>query len=201
MKTQNQSPEPKSKKVNQLIFVEYEKAAGDGHLITVVDSYRNVIGRIHKSYNDQTNKYEYAAFDHAGNLMSKNEKLWELKKEFTGNREHLLEQAHQRRIESKEQSKEKSEQTRQNTKGEERKKETEILRNGKNGLEKQITKAEQTQTKPTERAVEKEDKGATVEEHALENNVQNRQAEREEELNDLRDEREDDDRGDMDVPF
>ena len=197
MKNQTQSPEPKSKKVNQLIFVEYEKAAGDGHLITVVDSYRNVIGRIHKSFNDETKKYEYISYDHAGNLMGQNEKLWQLKNEFTNNREQLLEQAHQRRIVSRENAKEKS-QTPQITKQEDRKKETQELRNGKSSQEKQVS---QTQTKPSEMAGEKEDSRTGAKENAHENGEQNRQEEREQELEDLRDEREDDDRGDMDIPF
>jgi len=110
MKTQSQTTEQKPKKVNQLIFTEYEKPAGDGHFITVGDSYHNVIGRIHKSYNEELRKYEYLAYDHAGNSMGKNDKLWQLKNEFVNNRDQLLEQAHQRRIAAKEKTKETPEQ-------------------------------------------------------------------------------------------
>jgi len=106
MKTQSQTTEQKPKKVNQLIFTEYEKPAGDGHFITVNDSYHNVIGRIHKSYNEELRKYEYLAYDYAGNQMGTNDKLWQLKKEFTDNRDLLLEQAHIRRIAAKEKVKE-----------------------------------------------------------------------------------------------
>lgn len=102
----------KSKKENQLIFVEYEKPTKEGHLITVVDSYHNTIGRIHRSYNEQTKKYEFTAYDHAEKpLYMKSEKVWELKNQFTSNRSELLEQAHQRRIESKENSRSNAVQT------------------------------------------------------------------------------------------
>jgi len=102
----------KTKKENQLIFVEYEKPTKEGHLITVVDSYHNTIGRIHRSYNEQSKKYEFTAYDHAGKpLYLGSEKVWELKNQFTANRGDLLEQAHQRRIESKENSRSSATQT------------------------------------------------------------------------------------------
>src|SRR6185369_15935271 len=102
MKTQSQTTEQKPKKINQLIFTEYEKPARDGHFMTIGDSYHNVIGRIHKSYNEETQKYLYTAFNHAGILIGKSEKLWFLKNDFISNRDQLLEQAHQRRIAAKE---------------------------------------------------------------------------------------------------
>jgi hypothetical protein len=97
-----------NKKFNQLIFVEYEKPTKEGHFITVVDSYRNQLGKIHKSFNEKTRKYEYTSYDHAGNVTASGEKIWEIKKEFTDNREKLLEDAHQRRLESKDQVKDTS---------------------------------------------------------------------------------------------
>lgn len=105
MKTKNQSQEKSTQKINQLIFIEYEKAAQNGHFITVGDSYHNTIARIHKTFNEETGKPEFTVFDHEGKEIAKGEKLWELKKDFTDNREQLLEQAHQRRIESKEKEK------------------------------------------------------------------------------------------------
>ena len=102
MKNSNQN-QTKSKKVNQIIFVEYQHPTDDGHLITVTDSYRNTLGRINREYNAETKKYEFTAYDHTGKAVSeKSEKLWELKKMFTDNSKQLLEDAHQRRIESKE---------------------------------------------------------------------------------------------------
>ncbi len=181
MKSNN--PEQNQRKVNQLIFAEYEKTAGDGHFITVVDSYRNVIGRIHKSYNDEAKKYEYAAFDHKGSLMAQKDKLWELKKEFINNREPLLEQAHQRRIANKEESKEKlietlnevPQQTQKATRVEERKKETEMVRHGK---EKENLK--------------------TRDKFATKNLGKDTKQEREQELTDLRNDHQDE-RGDIEM--
>lgn len=105
MKTKNQTQAKSSQKINQLIFIEYEKAAQNGHFITVGDSYHNTIGRIHKTFNQETGKTEFTVFDHEGKEISKSEKLWELKKGITDNREQLLEQAHQRRIENNEKEK------------------------------------------------------------------------------------------------
>lgn len=105
MKTKNQTQEKTSKKFNQLIFIEYEKAAPNGHFITVGDSYHNTIGRIHKTFNQETGKPEFTVFDHEGKEIAKGEKLWELKKGLTDKREELLEQAHQRRIENNEKEK------------------------------------------------------------------------------------------------
>jgi hypothetical protein len=106
MKNSNQN-QTKSEKINQVIFVEYQFTTKDGHLVSVTDSYRNPLGRIYRSYNEQTQKYEFSACDHAGKpIGQKTEKLWELKKVFTDNSKQLLEDAHQRRIESKKLSKE-----------------------------------------------------------------------------------------------
>lgn len=167
MKTTTKNPEQPKTKFNQLIFTEYEKATKDGHFITVGDSYHNTIGRIYKNFNEETKKFEYTSLDHAGNPLGKSEKLWELKKEFTNNRELLLEQAHQRRIESKAQAKQTTNQP-------------------------QPAKTEkQPEAKPQEKTTEK------VNTPAVGN--KSRQEEREHELEDLRGERENDDRGDMDM--
>lgn len=105
MKNSNQN-QSHGKKVNQLIFVEYQHPTQDGHLVTVTDSYRNPLGKIHRDYNEQTKKYEFSAYDYAGKPIGpKTEKLWELKKVFTDNSKQLLEDAHQRRIESKQNAK------------------------------------------------------------------------------------------------
>ena len=194
MKTQNKSSEQKPKKENQFRFIEYEKPTGDGHFITVTDSYHNVIGRVHKSYNDQTKKYEYAAFDHAGNLMSKSEKVWEVKNVYINNRVQLLEAAHQRRIESKQQPKEVATEKPQPTKTAERKNEIKNLRVEKTGKGKETAKiVESTERKSSERSVAKSE---SSNHHASDET--NQQQEREEELEELRDTQEDD-RGDMDM--
>jgi hypothetical protein len=181
MKNQTKNTEQKTVRQNNLRFIEYEKPSGDGHFITIADSYHNVIGRVHKSFNEETKKYEYVAFDHAGNLMSKSDKLWELKNEFVKNREHLLEQAHQRRVASKDKSNEM-----QTDRTDERKNEMENLRNDKNGIEKQYDKSQ-----------EKSNSNAH-EENNIVDNEQSQQDEREQELDDIRSDR-DDDRGDMDL--
>jgi hypothetical protein len=208
MNNPKSNSEQKTKKENQLIFIEYEKATRDGHNITVVDSYHNVIGRGHKLYNDLTKRYEYVAYDHAGNLMFKADKQWELKNEFVKNRTHLLEEAHQRRIASKEQSKqnrengkeekttEKQFRNRPMNKSEERKRETEKLREDKTGKNKDRA-LEKVDTKSNDKAIGKDDGRTNARENEPAKDEQSRQDEREQELEDLRDEQ-DDDRGDMD---
>ena len=185
MQNQNKTTEQKTKKENQLRFIEYEKPAGDGHFVTIADSYHNVIGRVHKSFNDETKKYEYVAFDHAGNPFAKSDKLWQVKNEFVKNRETLLEQAHQRRIESKEKS-----QQVQPSKSDDRKKETEKLRHDKSGVGKQTDKSQEKAGEQTDRR--------TDDANNQSDEAQAQQEEREQELEDLRDDK-DDDRGDMDM--
>ena len=177
MTTQTKNTAEKNQKQNQLRFIEYEKPKGDGHFITVGDSYHNVLGRVHKSFNEETKKYEYIAFDHAGNMMAKGDKLWEVKNEFVKNRETLLEQAHQRRIESKEKSKEA-----QPEKSVERKNDLANIRNGKSGMEKQNAKG--IDEKNNERGEK--------------NIIEEEWNEREEELDDIRNGK-DDDRSEMDM--
>ena len=169
MKPNSQSPEQKQKKVNQLFFIESEKPSPEGHFINIKDSYGNEIGNIFKLYSDPINKYEYIAFDHEGNLMSKNEKLWSLKKEFTDNSELLREQARQRRIAIKEKAMQPQEPVQRLTDKEKRKHEIQNLRTDRVSQEKNISKEN---TQPKEK--------------------QNVNKEREQELNDLREEREND---------
>jgi hypothetical protein len=191
MKTETQNTAQKNQKQNQLTYLEYEKPTGNGHFITVGDSYHNVIGRIHKSFNEETKKYEYVAFDHAGNLMSKSDKLWEVKNEFIKNRETLLEQAHQRRIASKEKfrevSEEKSEKVQQVNRIDQRKNEIGKLREGTIGKEVQ-----------TEKSKEQIDSRSLQENNDRPDSKQNQQDEREQELNEIRNSR-DDDRGDNEL--
>lgn len=130
MTTQNNKP----KKENQFVFVEYEKANEQGHKITIMDLYRNVIGRIHQSYNKELEKYEFTAYDHAGKEMFKDDQVWKIKKEFSNQREKLLEDAHQRRIESKKAksvSQEVKTEKQQPTKQDEREKEIQNIRQNK----------------------------------------------------------------------
>ena len=103
-KTQEVSTNATLKKENQLLFIEYSKPTQEGHFITVGDKYKNIYARIHKVYNQDLGKYEYTAYDRNGKFISKSDKLWELKNEFAKNSKELLEEAHQRRIASKEQS-------------------------------------------------------------------------------------------------
>ena len=156
----NKTSKQKIQKQNQLVFIEYEKPSDNGHFMTVMDSYRNVIGRINKNYNEQTKKYEYTAFDHAGKSFSKGEKLWEVKGEFISNRKELLENAHQRRIASKENSKdeavEKTQKAEKVDKTVERKNEIKKVR-GKSGQEKQNEKAGSRLSQQEEREQELQD--------------------------------------------
>ena len=86
---------------NQLVYVEYENPTDTGHKITVMDSYRNVLGRVNEKFNEQTNKFEYSFNDHQGNPMFQNEKLDGLKEDISKNKGVMMEQAHQRRIQKK----------------------------------------------------------------------------------------------------
>jgi hypothetical protein len=190
MKTQQQS----LKKENQFRFIEYERAKGDGHFLTIADSYHNVIGRVHKTFNDETKKYEYVAFDHAGNIFSKSDRLWDVKKEFINNREQLLEQAHERRIESKQQSKTvaaEKPQAKQLVKAQKRKNEIENLRGEKSGKGKQVEM-------PSDKARERTDSHRNEVGSNGNADNENNEQEREDELSDLRDSQ-DDDRGDTDM--
>ena len=192
MKTQ--TPQTKKQKDNQFRFIEYERATGEGHFMTITDSYHNVIGRVHKSFNDETKKYEYVAFDHAGNIFSKSDRLWNVKKEYINNREQLLEAAHQRRIEAKRQPREVSTEKPQPTKTTERKNEIANLRGEKSGKGKQVE---------TERGGRSEDKSERPINETGNNSAGDEEAqqqEREDELADLRD-TEDEDRGDQDIDF
>jgi hypothetical protein len=200
MNNPKSNSEQKPKKENQLIFIEYEKVKGDGHNITVVDSYHNVIGRGYKLYNDMTKEYEYHAYDHAGDFMFRTRKPWELKKEFISNRTVLLEEAHQRRIAAKEQSRQNRENDKEEkpmTKADERKRETEKLRQDKSGKGKDKA-LEKVDTKSNDKSIGKDDGRTNARENEPVNEEQSRQDEREQELDDLRDVQ-DDDRGDMDM--
>lgn len=195
MKNQTQNTVQKAPRQNQLRFIEYEKPLGDGHFMTVADSYHNVLGRVHKSYNPETKKYEYVAFDHAGNLLSKSERLWEVKNEFIKNREQLLEQAHQRRIEAKGKSKEELDQREHPDKATGRKAEMEKLRGGQRDISKEASK-------------EKEGVGSELVNDELvqnpdredddENENLSQEEAREQELDDLRNGRDDQD---MDIEY
>lgn len=86
-------------KVNQLIFVEYEKPKDNGHKYTVVDSYKNLIGRVYEKYDEPSGKMEYIVCDYENNLLFRADNMERVKEEFFARKEFLLEQAYQRRLE------------------------------------------------------------------------------------------------------
>jgi len=175
MKTNQTPAEQKQKKINQIIFKEYDRPAKGMSFIEIHDSYNNTLGEIHRAYNEVAGKYEYTSFDHAGNKMNTSERVWELKAEFTKNREQLLEQAYQRRIAAKEKAKETPEHISQASKADERKNETEKLRQSGKSQERHIDKSSSA---------------------GKQNDSRN--GRREEELENLRDNY-DDDRGEMEM--
>ncbi|CAN5355149.1 hypothetical protein BH11BAC1_BH11BAC1_23060 [soil metagenome] len=149
MKNQNNTPS-KGKKENQIVFIEYEKPTQDGHFITAVDSYHNVLGRIQRSYNPQSRKFDHTAFDHDGKpLFITSEKVWELKNQFIKNREQLLESAHQRRIDLKNQTKGQESPTKESEskilKGREKPSTENINGKEKNGINKPIAENDRTE--------------------------------------------------------
>lgn len=178
----NKTQSTQKARTNQLIFIEYEKPTKEGHQITIVDSFRNNIGRIYKNYNEELKKFEYTSFDHEGNLLAKNEKLWVLKNDFISNRELHLENAHQRRIEANENKVQETEKNTKSKKQGERKVETKPIQENKNVEKFELTKdnkplAQQTQNTEINEEV---------------------QDSREQELEDLRGEKEDE-RGEHDL--
>ncbi len=189
MKTQPTNSE-RPKKFNQLVFVEYEKPTKDGHFITILDSYKNTIGKIHKSYNAETKKYEYTAFDHAGTPVGTSEKLWELKGDFVKNREVLLEQAHQRRIDGSERALQPTEQNAQLGTSDSRKKETEKVRESKKSPEQKQEKSERsTATKSNAKVADKGNDATPKPMPEIEDEDIGDMSTREQELDDIRDDK------------
>lgn len=88
----------KKKRINQLVFIEYENSKPNGHLITVQDSYRNVLGRIHEQYDEQQDKFIYTFIDYEGSERFIKDDLGKLKQEISENKTPMMEQAHKRRI-------------------------------------------------------------------------------------------------------
>lgn len=88
----------KKKRINQLIYIEYENPQPNGHLITVQDSYRNVLGRIHEIYDEQQDKFIYTFIDYAGNERFIKDNLGRLKRELSENKAVMMEQAYKRRV-------------------------------------------------------------------------------------------------------
>lgn len=91
----------KTKRVNQIVFIEYEIPKDDGHKITVIDSYRNVLGRIYEKYDPEKDRLEYTFCNHEGKPQFFSADLKELKAQIFKSKAILLEQAHERRIEAK----------------------------------------------------------------------------------------------------
>jgi hypothetical protein len=200
MKNQTQFAQQKGKKENQLVFLEYEKPTKNGHFMTIMDSYRNIIGRVYKSFDEDLKHYQYTAFNHEGNPFSSGINLGFIKNEFIHNREDLLEQAHQRRIASKEKSKqvsdEKSKSMHQPDITNKRKDQMEKLRQDRTGKEK-------LNEKPISDIPLNSDEMLTDERNNENNSYnfndeENDRSEREQELNDLRSER-DEGRGDYEL--
>jgi len=99
-KTQKQSPKGRK---NQIILIEYEKQAKDGHIVTIVDSYRNILGRVYRLFDKEANKIQYKVVDHLGNPMFDKPFMYqsEIKIALINKKDILLRAAHQRRKEAK----------------------------------------------------------------------------------------------------
>lgn len=85
-------------RVNQVVCIHYENPRSDGHIITVMDSYRNFLGRIHEKFDEQSQKFEYTFCDKEGKPVFRNERLEDLKREFSKHKEKYFEIAHQDRL-------------------------------------------------------------------------------------------------------
>lgn len=88
-------------RVNQIVMVEYEIPTDDGHKITVLDSYRNILGRIYEKYDTEKGHLEYTFCNHEDKPQFFSGDLKELKAQIFRNKTVLLEQAHERRLEMK----------------------------------------------------------------------------------------------------
>lgn len=104
MKTNQKTTE--HKKINQIIYTEYDRPGKGEPFITIKDSYNNHLGKIHRDFNQESGKYEYTLVDHSDSPIMKSEKAWELKAEISRNREEILNQAYQRRVAEKQLQKE-----------------------------------------------------------------------------------------------
>lgn len=107
MKKERKTKSQKKGRKRQLIFIEYTEVDKGQHYMTVVDSYRNIIGRGYKTFDVETGKFEHIVLDHEGKLMFEKsyQAEWKMKHALVENKEQLLKDAHQRRLDSKEQNK------------------------------------------------------------------------------------------------
>ncbi|PCI19303.1 hypothetical protein COB64_04000 [Candidatus Wolfebacteria bacterium] len=69
----------------------------------MVDSYRNILGRAYKSYNPDTKNFEIKIEDHNGKPMFSEPFAndWSMEKAVLQNKDQLMKDAHQRRLEAK----------------------------------------------------------------------------------------------------
>lgn len=86
------NPSEKTKR-NQIIFIEYSKVSENQHFITIVDSYRNILGRVFK---DNNSKCELR--DHTGRTKLKGTTLQKIKNLYLKHEEEILANAHKRRL-------------------------------------------------------------------------------------------------------
>lgn len=91
----------KKQRLNQAIFIRYEMPRPDGHIETVMDSYRNVLGRIYEHYDMETGKYEFTFKNQEGETLFKNEDPMRLREEIISNKTPMMQMAHEKRIAQK----------------------------------------------------------------------------------------------------
>jgi hypothetical protein len=89
----------KKKRINQVLFLEYETPTDTGHKLTVLDSYRNILGRIFEKYDEEAIEFECTFIDADGNEWFKTKNLPELKDMIIKNKKVMLERAYERRLE------------------------------------------------------------------------------------------------------
>ncbi len=84
----------KRRRINQLIYIEYENPKPNGHRFTLMDSWRNKLGQIHEKFDELKNEFEYSFIDAQGNLLFKSGQLQKLKDEISKHKGVMMEKAH-----------------------------------------------------------------------------------------------------------
>lgn len=90
---------PIKTRVNKLVFIQYEFADKNQHILTVSDSYRNIIAKVISKFDNQGKETLFIVNDEFGKMIFKANSLEAIKGEFVSKREYFLELAYRKRIE------------------------------------------------------------------------------------------------------
>lgn len=120
----------KPQKKNQLIWIERSEPEQGQPIMTVADEYKNIIAQVRRTYDKETKRFGYAVHDHEGKVMFTENNRGRIKQQLLQDKDRLLKEAHERRLEaikSKSEKAEKSADTKE-VKPEDRKEELSKIR-------------------------------------------------------------------------